>query len=173
MESRRMAGVGEAQEAAMEIESLAAAFEREHREIDAGFSACTTGSPPAGRGREVLTRAIHALRRHIYLEEEFLFPLLRQAEPGLTAPISVMLREHAQLWRALDSLERELDAGTGDGLQICRQLTVQLLHHNLKEEKVLYPQADQALTELATAKLREFLSSGELPAGWVCIRARS
>jgi len=156
----------------MDAESLAAALEREHQEIDAGIAAFTAASAPGGRDREPLTRAIHALRRHIYLEEEFLFPLLREEEPGLMAPIFVMLREHAQLWRTLGSLEHELDAGTGDGLQLCRQLTVQLVHHNLKEEKVLYPQADQALTERAAAKLHEFLSSGELPAGWVCIRAR-
>lgn len=156
----------------METESLAAALEREHQEIDAGIAAFTAGSPPGSRDREPLARAIHALRRHIYLEEEFLFPLLREVEPGLMAPIFVMLREHAQLWRTLGELEHELDAATSSGLQICRQLTVQLLHHNLKEEKVLYPQADQALPEAAAVKLREFLSSGELPAGWVCIRAR-
>ena len=156
----------------MEIESLAGALEREHQEIDAGIGAFTAGPPAGGRDRARLARAVHALRRHIYLEEEFLFPLLREAEPGLMAPIFVMLREHAQLWRTLDSLERELDAGTGDGVRACRQLAVQLLHHNQKEEKILYPQADQALPEAAAAKLREFLAAGELPAGWVCLRAR-
>ncbi len=157
----------------METESLAAALEREHREVDAGIAAFTAGSPSGGRERKQLARAIHALRRHIYLEEEFLFPLLHQAEPGLAAPIFVMLREHAQLWQTLGLLEREVDAGTGDPLQTCRRLTAQLLHHNLKEEKVLYPRADQVLPEPAAAKLREFASAGELPAGWVCIRARS
>ena len=110
----------------MEIESLAAALEREHREVDAGIVAPAA----APGGREPPARAIRALRRHIYLEEEFLFPLLRDAEPGLAAPVFVMLREHAQIWATLDSLERELDTGTASGL--CRQLTVQLLHHNLK-----------------------------------------
>ena len=156
----------------MEIESLAAALEREHQEIDVGIAAFTAGSSPAGRDRQSLTRAIRALRRHIYLEEELLFPLLREAEPGLIAPILVMLREHAQLWRTASSLARELDAGTGGELTLCRQLTAQLLHHNLKEEKVLYPRADDALTVPAATRVREFLSSGDLPGEWVCIRAR-
>ncbi len=93
----------------MEIESLAAALEREHHEIDDGIAAFTAspGNPQS------LTRAIRALRRHIYLEEQFLFPLLRQAEPGLAAPVSVMLREHAQMWATLDTLDRELHDGTG------------------------------------------------------------
>ena len=156
----------------METGSLAAALEREHHEIDAGIAAFTAGLPPGGRDRQALTAAIRALRRHIYLEEEFLFPLLGAAEPGLAAPVSVMLREHAQLWRTLDALARELAAGTGGELTLCRQLTAQLLHHNLKEEKVLYPRADDLVTAPAAARLWAFLSSGDLPEGWVCFRAR-
>jgi regulator of cell morphogenesis and NO signaling len=151
----------------METESLAAALEREHHEIDEGIAAFTA-SPGDQRS---LTRAIRALRRHIYLEEEFLFPLLCQAEPGLAAPVFVMLREHTQIWAALDALERELDDG-GAGLVLCRRLTVQLLHHNLKEEKVLYPRADDVLPPAAAGRLRSFSDSGELPEGWVCAKAR-
>ena len=87
----------------MGTESLAAALEREHHEIDEGIAAFTA-SP---WDPQPLERASRALRRHIYLEEEFLFPLLHQAEPALAAPIFVMLREHAQIWATLDTLERE------------------------------------------------------------------
>ncbi len=150
----------------METESLAMALEREHHEIDAGIAAFTA----APENPQPLTRAIRALRRHIYLEEEFLFPLLCEAEPGLTAPVFVMLREHAQIWATLDSLEREPGAGTAPATG--RQLTVRLLHHNLKEEKVLYPRADDALPQVAAGRLLAFLRSGELPEGWVCVKAR-
>jgi regulator of cell morphogenesis and NO signaling len=66
----------------------------------------------------------------------------------------------------------ELGAGTAIGSGHCRQLTVQLLHHNLKEEKILYPRADDVLPAAAAGRLRAFLTSGELPEGWTCIRAR-
>ena len=147
----------------MESESLAAALEREHREIDEGIAAFTAspGDP------QPLARATRALRRHIYLEEEFLFPLLGEAEPALRAPVFVMLREHAQIWAALDALERE--PGGSAGRALCRQLASQLLHHNLKEEKVLYPRADDVLPVAAAERLRAFLRSGELPPGWVCV----
>ena len=150
----------------METESLAAALEREHHEIDKGIAAFTAspGNP------QPLMSAIQALRRHIYLEEEFLFPLLGEAEPGLRAPVFVMLREHAQIWATLDTLEREPAPGTA--LVLCRQLTVRLLHHNLKEEKILYPRADDALPPAAAGRLRAFLGSAELPEGWVCTKAR-
>lgn len=144
----------------MEIETLAVALEREHREIDAGIAAFTAGDELA------LAGAVQALRRHIYLEEEFLFPLLRVAELALSAPVFVMLREHGQLWQLLDSLEREPGATV-----LCRQLTVLLLHHNLKEERILYPQADLLVTEPAAARLREFIASGQLPPGWTCAKA--
>ena len=160
----------------MEIEALAGALEREHREIDEDIAAFTAGLRAGNGDRQSVDRAIHALRRHIYLEEEFLFPLLCGANAGLAAPVFVMLREHGQLWQTLDALEhelRELDASTDSAyeLKLCRQLEVQLLHHNLKEEKILYPVADELLTASAAARLRAALSSADLPDSWVCAKA--
>lgn len=154
----------------MEYESLAVALEHEHHEIDDGI-ARFAAAPPADRDRAALTRAVHALRRHIYLEEEFLFPPLREAGP--MAPVLVMLREHGQMWATLDELEHELAVGAHDGpaLALCHRLTVQLQHHNLKEERILYPEADAALTAPASAHLREFLDAGALPDGWTCRQA--
>ena len=151
----------------METESLAAAFEQEHDEIDAWITAfaASPGDP------QPLARAVRALRRHIYLEEEFLFPLLGEAQPGLRAPVFVMLREHAEIWATLDLLEGRLGAAAGVEPLLCKRLASQLLHHNLKEEKILYPQAD-ALPPAAAGRLRAFLGSGELPEGWVCVKAR-
>ena len=153
----------------MGTEPLAAALEREHHEIDAGIAAFTA-SP---RDPQPLARAIRALRRHIYLEEEFLFPLLGEAEPALRAPVFVMLREHAQIWAVLEMLEGSRP-GTPAGIDpaLCRRLASQLLHHNLKEEKILYPRADDVLSPAAAGRLRAFLGSGELPEGWVCVKAR-
>lgn len=147
--------------------SLADALEHEHREIDDGIAAFVA----APGDRRPLTRAIDALRRHIYLEEEILFPLLYQAEPALGAPLFVMLREHGQIWALLDSLEQEFVPDAA-GLARLRQLTSNLLHHNLKEEKILYPRADEILRPEGADRLRAFLDSGESPEGWVCFKAR-
>jgi regulator of cell morphogenesis and NO signaling len=152
----------------MEFERLAAALEREHHEIDAAIEGFASGAEARDRDPQPLREAIRALRRHIYIEEEFLFPGLR--EPGLVAPLFVMLREHAQIWTTLEWLDRELDTGgsTAAALMLCHQLTVQLQHHNLKEEKIIYPQADQVLTAPATAHMRVLLATGALPDAWVC-----
>jgi iron-sulfur cluster repair protein YtfE (RIC family) len=149
--------------------SLAAALEREHNEIDDGIARFRSG-----QDREPLRRSVAALRRHIYLEEEFVFPALRaDGDAGLVAPIFVMLREHGQLWRTLEDLERELDTATTDGTLLCHQLLVALQHHNLKEERILYPAADRTLSPAAVARLIEFLGSADLPDGWVCVKARA
>lgn len=151
----------------MGIETVAAALELEHREVDEAIARFAASS---GGERESLADAIRLLRRHIYVEEEFLFPLLREVEPGIAAPVFVMLREHGQIWNTLDSLDGELEYG-GIELSRCRQLSSQLLHHNLKEEKIIYPRADEVLTESAATRLRELIASRKLPDRWVCAKA--
>ena len=59
--------------------SLSAVLVHEHNEIDAGIEAFLEGLSLGETRMQELTRAVEALRRHIYLEEEFLFPPLRAA----------------------------------------------------------------------------------------------
>ena len=153
-------------------EPLAAALEREHREIDEGIARFVADPSSAGAVAS-LAVAIAALRRHIYLEEEFVFPVLSAG--GLVAPIFVMLREHAQIWQTLDALEPDVASsdGTPDVSLAGHQLLVQLQHHNMKEERILYPDAERVLPAEAASRLRAFLQAGTLPEGWVCIKARS
>jgi hemerythrin-like domain-containing protein len=157
----------------MGIQTLASALEREHREIDAGIEAFTSGSR-AGDALS-LSGAIQALRRHIYLEEEFLFPPLREDAPALSAAVQVMLREHGQMWDVLDPLEREIvTASRGEtALTLCRQLVDMLSPHHLKEEEILYAAADDLLTRPAEVRLRGFLAYARLPEGWSCEMAKN
>lgn len=150
---------------------LSGALEQEHRDIDAGIEAYTAAQQQGGDDTAALKRAMDALRRHIYLEEEFIFPTLKQG--GMMAPIFVMLREHGELWDAMDRLDVALESGrTGDQIaQQCADLLAQLDSHNSKEEPVIYPQVDAALDEAATDRLWEFLDTGRTPEGWVCERA--
>ena len=157
----------------MDNDTLAAALEREHREIDQGIETFTTGLAAGDSQTESLRRAMDALRRHIYLEEEFLFPPLRQA--GLVPPIFVMVREHGQLWKTLETLDTALGEKSPDASvpQVCAELAAQLQAHNSKEEPIIYPQADAVLTPAASAQLKAFLDAGQTPDGWVCQGARS
>jgi regulator of cell morphogenesis and NO signaling len=154
-------------------DTLAAALEREHHEIDQGIETFLVGQAEGQPPTEMLTCAIGALRRHIFLEEEFLFPPLREA--GLVAPVFVMLREHGEIWNTLDVIEAELGAGAPRSTvdETCRALLAQLEQHNSKEEPIVYPQADAVLTAAASAGLKAFLAAGRMPDGWACAKARA
>lgn len=152
--------------------TLGAALEREHRDIDGGIEAYTAGLAD-GRAHDPapLIRAMNGLRRHIYLEEEFLFPPLKEA--GMMMPIFVMVKEHGQLWDKMDSLDDSLvnaaDAAAMDAA--CTELLSLLDAHNSKEEPIIYTQADSTLSDDAGDELRAFLEAGTMPDGWVCERA--
>jgi len=150
--------------------TLALALEREHREIDRAVEAYLS-TPDEGQGHtEHLKETMAALRRHIYLEEEFLFPPLRAA--GLVAPIFVMLREHGELWQTMESIERELSGEkTGAEVPACKRLLVQLERHNSKEEPIVYPHADGVLGARASSELSAFLDNGRMPDSWTCANA--
>lgn len=157
---------------AVPAESLSQALEQEHREIDDAIKRCADAADASPEARADLERAVAELRWHIFVEEELLFPPLRAA--GMTGPILVMLREHAQMWPMLDKLDQALREEFDQGAlrTACRQLLILLQHHNPKEERILYPQVDRVLGEDTTGAIREFLSGGRVPADWICQHLR-
>jgi len=156
-------------------DTLEAALTREHREIDAGIEEFVAGAETGEVRAAPLTRAMDALRRHIYLEETILFPPLRAA--GLMMPVMVMLREHGTLWDAMDAIDQALadttsaDSASSVLLDQCRQLLALLDEHNTKEEPILYTRADFDLDEASHDDLADFLHSGTTPEGWSCEKA--
>jgi hemerythrin-like domain-containing protein len=161
--------VSDADAAAGQTFDLAALLTREHHDIDGGIerylenqrSANATDATP-------LLDAMAALRRHIYLEEQFVFPAL--ASGALMIPIQVMLREHGAIWRAMDGLAERLtsDADPARLKGDCLELLGLLESHNAKEEPVIYPRAQPALDPEEQRELEEFMASGRMPDGWVC-----
>ena len=151
--------------------ALSTALKQEHHEIDSEIETFIEKLECGSVQPELLTAALEALRRHIYLEEVFLFPPIREA--GMVMPIFVMMREHGELWRTIDALTDLLADGKdrrrlGD---ICRQLLDQLDQHNSKEEPVIYPHADTDLPPQTSAELTRFIETGRTPDGWVCRQA--
>jgi regulator of cell morphogenesis and NO signaling len=151
--------------------ALSAELTREHREIDFAIETFIEKLDCGSVRHELLAETLEALRRHIYLEEVYLFPPLRQA--GIVMPIFVMMREHGQLWRTMDALTDLLAEGYESQRlrDTCVQLLDQLVQHNSKEEPVIYPNADTDLPVQTSAELTRFIETGCAPDGWVCQQA--
>jgi hemerythrin-like domain-containing protein len=149
----------------MELGMVGGALEREHHEIDAGITGFMASVENGDPEPEQLRRAVAALRRHIYIEEQFLFPPMHEE---LVMPTMVMLREHGDIWRTLDKLEQELGDAPADAAITCRELMARLATHNQKEEPIFYTQTDRALSAEENSELMTVIETGELPDGWVC-----
>jgi hemerythrin-like domain-containing protein len=144
--------------------TLQAALEKEHHQIDGGINSFI--AEPADPAP--LLQSMEALRRHIYLEEDFLFPPLREA--GLVMPILVMIREHGDIWKAMNGVAELLDnnAPKDAVIEACRALLQLQETHNAKEEPIIYPQADLKLSFDVAARLQAYIDSSTLPEGWIC-----
>ena len=138
--------------------AVIAGFTDEHRNIDAAIERYLA-APDDGAE---LRAALDLLRRHIWLEEEYLFPPLRAA--GLMMPIMVMIREHGQLWPVIDRIDAAPDA------ESCRELLALLAVHNDKEEPIVYPPTADLGPDI-TEELLDLLGDSTMPDGWVCAAA--
>ncbi|MFO0775366.1 MAG: hemerythrin domain-containing protein [Nitrospiraceae bacterium] len=123
-------------------------FEHDHDRLDglfASFRSQYTADRAAAQSAFAAFRA--GLAQHIVWEEELLFPLW-EAKTGMTqaGPTVVMRHEHRQIHPLLEQLQRESDKG--ENIEATAQLLSDILAaHNMKEERVLYPAIDQALTD--------------------------
>lgn len=144
----------------MSESTVSVALEREHAEIDDWLAAFAQN--PTDVAREDLVRAAQLLRRHIYIEEAFMFPPLLAA--GIVPPVFVMQREHGEIWRLLDALEHHSPAS----VDTTRELLAVLANHNSKEEPIIYPQAEVVLSDEAKQEILDFVTDGAMPNDWVC-----
>lgn len=101
-----------------------------------------------------LSQFIFGLRRHIRMEEDFMFPLFDQRSemPTGAGPTAAMRAEHQQIEAILRNVEKLLTGG--DCATVIQTIEGQPVHpsellrsHDAKEENVLYPMADRLFTQ--------------------------
>lgn len=155
----------------MSVETLSAALEHEHQEVDAGISAFLAKLDAGSVDADALGATLGALRRHIYLEEQLLFPPISKGAQMMS--VFGMIRGHGEIWRTMDALDA-LAAGEGDHdtlREAGQKLLALLAEHNKVEEPVIYPAADTGLAPEQAAELATFIETGRMPDGWVCAKA--
>jgi hemerythrin-like domain-containing protein len=86
------------------------------------------------------------MRRHFSREEDILFPAF-EARTGMSGgPTFVMRGEHQQMNHLLAEMRDALERSDSTAyLGLSETLLMLMRQHNVKEENILYPMADQAL----------------------------
>ncbi len=88
-------------------------------------------------------------RRHLAMEEEVLFPAFEALSGmGHSGPTVVMQQEHQQIRALLEQIAVAIDSGdTEEALDLGDTLHMLTQQHNVKEEGMLYPMAENVLGE--------------------------
>ena len=100
------------------------------------------------KAKEFFKEFKFGLQRHIVWEEEILFPLFEQ-KTGMTqgGPTHVMRLEHRLIGKYLEEIHAKVKAQNPETDNEEQMLLNTLFAHNQKEEQILYPAIDRALTD--------------------------
>jgi iron-sulfur cluster repair protein YtfE (RIC family) len=149
-------------------ETITTVLEPEHRWIDERFERFQALLAAGKVSAEPFEEASKALHRHMYVEEEILFPEV--ATRGLEGPVEVMFQDHGEIARRMNAVHGLIASGAPPAdLEAALEAVIQVLgEHGAKEEMILYPTADQVLVGPDFAQLVERVRSEAVPEGWLC-----
>lgn len=148
---------------------IAEYFAAEHKKIDLLLETLLKIPQNRPDARHAYAELQRLLYKHIYCEEELLFPEVEAC--GLSGPTDVMRFEHGQICSLLSRIWQGLNKDTLNPTGLIHELRGVLVAHNLKEEGVLYPTAD-TMMESAEA-LVERARNMVPPKGWKCMALRT
>jgi len=134
----------------IDIESgLAAFFEQDHRDCDARWADVEEllDTQDVEAARPAWQKFNTGMRRHIAMEEEVVFPAFEAAaRMGGGGPTAVMRMEHKQMVGLLDQIEAAMESDDAEqAMDLGDTLLMLVQQHNIKEEGMLYPMAENIL----------------------------
>lgn len=137
----------------------------QHRSMELGIAGLVDGSG----SRQELADAVYLLRRHIYVEEAFLFPIIEQDE-GRAMALAQMRYEHGDMWPHIESAIDLLAANADlDDLLPASEAMLRLLRiHDRKEEDAIYSVAERYQEGDGRPPLADLLRPRDIPGGWKC-----
>lgn len=121
----------------------------DHDRLDGIFTEYRNAGPEAlalEKKKKLFSDFASGLQRHIYWEEEILFPRFEE-KTGMKdmGPTVVMRMEHRKIKEYLEQIQKQLQKGDAATEGIEEGLLSILTAHNEKEEKILYPWIDREL----------------------------
>jgi len=136
---------------AIDIEAgLAGFFTQDHHDCDARWAdveALLDSEDPA-LATQAWQTFENGMRRHFAMEEDVLFPAFEsRSGMGGGGPTAMMRMEHQQMRGLLDQISASIDAAEfEDALDVGDTLLMLIQQHNIKEEGMLYPMAQNMLS---------------------------
>ena len=122
---------------------------KEHRHCDELFAQAEelAATGDAEKARDTFEDFTSATEEHFELEENHLFPAIEKNN-GPVGPTQVMRTEHEQMRTQIQTMLLLLEAGDCEEfLDQSETFLILMQQHNLKEESILYPMADQLLPD--------------------------
>ena len=135
---------------AIDIEAgLAGFFAQDHRDCDARWAELEglLDSGNTDATKQAWREFDDRMRRHFAMEEDVLFPAF-EARSGMGGggPTAMMRMEHQQMIGLLDQIGSAMSTGdTEEALDLGDTLLMVIQQHNVKEEGMLYPMAENML----------------------------
>jgi hemerythrin-like domain-containing protein len=128
--------------------SLIQFFTQDHRSCDELWITVEAAADAndADLLKEAAQKFDQALRHHLSMEEDTLFPAFEKATGMTGGPTQVMRMEHEQMRNLLEQMEEALTQGNSQELlDLGDTLLMLIAQHNSKEEGMLYPMVERAL----------------------------
>ncbi len=99
---------------------------------------------------------------HLRMEEEILFPAFEEATGMTQGPTAMMRQEHDQMRGLFAQIEDALQRrDEEDFLGNTETLLIMIQQHNMKEEGMLYPMADEHLVDQSEQLLNQMKNASE------------
>lgn len=122
---------------------------QDHRDCDELFAqaeeAVHSGDDKA---QSITQKFVQELNHHLDMEETVMFPAF-EAQTGMTqGPTAMMRMEHSQMRQMAEELLTKLE-DKKSFFSLSETLMMLMQQHNMKEEQMLYPMADQHLSAIS------------------------
>ncbi len=121
----------------------------DHRKCDDIFADMETKAGESLQSaKEVTQTFINETEKHFQMEEKVMF-LEFETKTGMTqGPTEMMRHEHTQMRSLMAQMLEAIDADNSDRFfGLSETLMILMQQHNMKEEQMLYPMAQQHLSE--------------------------
>ena len=132
-------------------------MQQNHRDCDDLFARAEASATDGDWGNTATHWAgfCRLMEHHLRMEEDVLFPAFEDQTGQTQGPTMVMRMEHQQVRALLAEMSSCLEEQNQERfLGLAESLMVLIQQHNMKEEQMLYPMTDRALSDAAAVLTR-------------------